>query len=271
MKQGIKNDFKDNKLRWDLLPLEELEDIVKVYTEGAKKYADNSWQLLTDGYARYKAALFRHLVLFEKGEEMDNETGCRHLAQVAWNAIAMLYHSKHKKETQKDLLDKLDERISEKIESCNSILDMIDITELSSDIEKNRRKEIEKRQEERKKEVQDMLDDIEFKLHKDTKGQYHLETSIIGNTSDLNKDNIYYDISSLGEVRRDVFGIDIGKNTLPVVHVTGSTDLYTLDILVNELIKRYKYEHNEGKSGTGNGDLSKNDREVSNGSRICKS
>ena len=34
MKQGIKNDFKDNKLRWDLLPLEELEDIVKVYTEG---------------------------------------------------------------------------------------------------------------------------------------------------------------------------------------------------------------------------------------------
>ena len=83
MKQGIKNDFKDNKLRWDLLPLEELEDIVKVYTEGSKKYGVNTWQLLKDGYSRYKAALFRHLVLFEKGEEMDNETGCRHLAQVA--------------------------------------------------------------------------------------------------------------------------------------------------------------------------------------------
>ena len=93
MKQGIKNDFKDNKLRWDLLPLEELEDIVKVYTEGSKKYGVNTWQLLKDGYSRYKAALFRHLVLFEKGEEMDNETGCRHLAQVAWNAIAMLYCS----------------------------------------------------------------------------------------------------------------------------------------------------------------------------------
>ena len=62
MKQGIKNDFKDNKLRWDLLPLEEFEDIVKVYTEGSKKYGVNTWQLLKDGYSRYKAALFRHLV-----------------------------------------------------------------------------------------------------------------------------------------------------------------------------------------------------------------
>lgn len=66
MNKGMKNDFKDDKLRWDLLPLKEIEDIVKVYTEGAKKYSDNSWQLLDNGYDRYKAALFRHLVLFEK-------------------------------------------------------------------------------------------------------------------------------------------------------------------------------------------------------------
>lgn len=36
MNKGMKNDFKDDKLRWDLLPLKEIEDIVKVYTEGAK-------------------------------------------------------------------------------------------------------------------------------------------------------------------------------------------------------------------------------------------
>ena len=46
MNKGMKNDFKDDKLRWDLLPLKEIEDIVKVYTEGAKKYSDNSWQFL---------------------------------------------------------------------------------------------------------------------------------------------------------------------------------------------------------------------------------
>lgn len=94
--KGIKNDFKDHKLRWDLLPLQEIEDIVKVYTAGAEKYGPNKWQYLDDGYNRYKAALFRHLLEYEKGNEIDEETGCKHLAQVVWNAIAMLYYSKQK-------------------------------------------------------------------------------------------------------------------------------------------------------------------------------
>ena len=62
-----KNDFKDNKLRWDLLPLAEIEDIVAVYTAGSKKYGDNNWQNLPNGLQRYKAALFRHLLCYEKG------------------------------------------------------------------------------------------------------------------------------------------------------------------------------------------------------------
>ena len=89
--KGCKYD--DNKLRWDLLPLDLIEEIVRVYTVGATKYGDNNWQDLEDGYRRYKAAMFRHLVKFEQGEEIDPETGCKHLAQVAWNAIAMLYFS----------------------------------------------------------------------------------------------------------------------------------------------------------------------------------
>ena len=91
---GLKNDFKDDKLRWDLLPLAEIEDIVRVYHMGAKKYAPNNWKNLPDGINRYKAALFRHLMEFEKGNMIDDETGCYHLAQCAWNAIAMLYLSK---------------------------------------------------------------------------------------------------------------------------------------------------------------------------------
>lgn len=97
MTEGLKNDFKDGKLRWDLLPLEEIEDIVKVYTEGAKKYSDNSWQNLDNGYQRYKAALLRHLLEYEKGNKIDEDTGCQHLAQVAWNAVALLWLDKHRK------------------------------------------------------------------------------------------------------------------------------------------------------------------------------
>lgn len=96
MEKGIKNDYKDHKLRWDLLPLQEIEDIVRVYTAGADKYGDNNWQNLDNGYQRYKAALLRHLLEYEKGNRTDEDTGCLHLAQVAWNAIAMLYYDKHK-------------------------------------------------------------------------------------------------------------------------------------------------------------------------------
>lgn len=94
---GKKNDFKDHKLRWDLLPLEEIEDIVKLYTVGSVKYGDNNWQNLDNGYQRYKGALLRHLIEYEKGNRTDEESKVNHLAAVAWNAIAMLYLDKHNK------------------------------------------------------------------------------------------------------------------------------------------------------------------------------
>lgn len=140
--EGKKNDFLDKKLRWDLLPLEEIEDIVKVYTAGSIKYGDNNWQNLENGYQRYKAAMLRHLLEYEKGNTIDKDTGCYHLAQVAWNAIAMLWISKHnfRKATVEDLSKALDERIEEKINNCNDILDKI---QLSSQAELDRRSEFD--------------------------------------------------------------------------------------------------------------------------------
>lgn len=91
-----KDDRADGKLRWDLLPLTEIEDIVEVYTVGSKKYADNSWQDIPDGFNRYLGALHRHLVAYVKGERYDKE-GFMHLAAVCWNAIALLHYDKHNK------------------------------------------------------------------------------------------------------------------------------------------------------------------------------
>lgn len=109
-----KNDRLDDKLRWELLPLEDIEDIVKVYTEGAKKYGPNMWQNLPDGYNRYKAALFRHLVEYEKGNWLDNETNCIHLAQVAWNAIAMLHIAKQNmKNNERTICSKKEDLLTE--------------------------------------------------------------------------------------------------------------------------------------------------------------
>lgn len=95
--KSVKNDIIDDKLRWDLLPMEEIEDIVKVYHAGAKKYGPNNWQNLDNGFERYRAAMFRHLIEYMKGERVDSDTGCFHLAQCAWNCIAMLWYDKHGK------------------------------------------------------------------------------------------------------------------------------------------------------------------------------
>lgn len=50
--ESKKNDIIDNKLRWDLLPLDLIEKIVEVFSFGAKKYSPNTWQKLPDGYNR---------------------------------------------------------------------------------------------------------------------------------------------------------------------------------------------------------------------------
>ena len=98
--ESKKNDRKDGKLMWELLPLIELEDVVRVYTFGAEKYGPNTWRYLPEGLQRYKAALMRHLVEFEKGQVLDDESRIPHLAHVVWNAIAMLAVSKQEQEAE---------------------------------------------------------------------------------------------------------------------------------------------------------------------------
>lgn len=64
--------------------------VADVTTKGAAKYSPNGWREVPDGEARYKEALARHLLALGTGENIDKDTGCLHLAQVAWNALAAL-------------------------------------------------------------------------------------------------------------------------------------------------------------------------------------
>ena len=91
MTEGKKNDRIDGKLRMDLLPWPELEEVARVLTAGAKKYGANNWQNLDDGYNRYLGAMLRHLTEVQRGNIIDSDTGCFHIAQVATNALFMLH------------------------------------------------------------------------------------------------------------------------------------------------------------------------------------
>lgn len=67
-----------------------LEEVSKVWEFGANKYERSNWKLVKNGEKRYTDALVRHLIA-EETKELDDESGLRHAAHVAWNALARLY------------------------------------------------------------------------------------------------------------------------------------------------------------------------------------
>ena len=67
-----------------------LTEVAKVGTFGANKYSDNGWLSVPNGLARYTDAMLRHHFAEAGGEELDKDSGLRHAAHLAWNALAVL-------------------------------------------------------------------------------------------------------------------------------------------------------------------------------------
>jgi hypothetical protein len=82
--------YDQDKPRWDLLPYDALEEVVKCYTMGAKKYADENWKTVSP-QSRYFAAAMRHLSAWKSGNKTDNESGLNHLAHAIFNLLCLLW------------------------------------------------------------------------------------------------------------------------------------------------------------------------------------
>jgi hypothetical protein len=67
-----------------------LAAVANVSAVGARKYAWDGWRTVPDGPTRYADAQARHELAIGRGEAVDAETQCLHLAHVAWNALARL-------------------------------------------------------------------------------------------------------------------------------------------------------------------------------------
>jgi hypothetical protein len=98
MKKGafivIKHDRQ--KLRFDLVDAESLQEIVKALTYGAEKYNDTNYKTLVNPLARYFAASQRHLWEWKAGEQKDKESGLNHLAHACVNLIFLMEHERLK-------------------------------------------------------------------------------------------------------------------------------------------------------------------------------
>ena len=71
-----------------------VDAMVKVGSDGARKYTDNGWKTVPNGKARYEDALLRHLLAHLRGEVLDPESGSPHISHCMWNAAAIYELSK---------------------------------------------------------------------------------------------------------------------------------------------------------------------------------
>ncbi len=96
---AIKHD-KDKIFGYELIPFESLEEMAKLYEFGAKKYSPNNWRNGNGlGYIRCFNAMFRHLVAWVSGADLDGETRLHPLASVAFYCLAVIYYEKAGRKT----------------------------------------------------------------------------------------------------------------------------------------------------------------------------
>jgi uncharacterized HAD superfamily protein len=78
--------FDQNKIRHDLVSANAINELAKVLTFGAQKYAPNNWRLGM-AWSRVLGSSKRHLNAIERGEDYDPETGLLHAAHVMCNMM----------------------------------------------------------------------------------------------------------------------------------------------------------------------------------------
>jgi hypothetical protein len=103
--EGVKYD--NDKLRVDLIPIDSLLEVAKVYTFGARKYKDNNWRLGI-AWSRVFGALIRHSFAWFLGEDKDSETGLSHMAHAAWCCLTLLNYVITKPEWDDRIQSKVD-------------------------------------------------------------------------------------------------------------------------------------------------------------------
>jgi hypothetical protein len=92
------NKYDGEKLRYNLLPMDAVDEVVRRFTHGAQKYAPDNWKRVENPVERYATALMRHYSAWRQGEVVDGESGLTHIGAVAWNALVLVWFDLHKEE-----------------------------------------------------------------------------------------------------------------------------------------------------------------------------
>lgn len=94
---GAAKGFKD--ARFELIPADSLWELAEHYGRGSKKYGvevgdlDN-WRKRYNWSLSYGAA-FRHMTQALGGEDIDPETGSKHVVAAAWHMLTLCHYMNH--------------------------------------------------------------------------------------------------------------------------------------------------------------------------------
>ena len=87
--------------RFDLIPPKALWELAEHYGKGCVKYEDRNWEKGYDWGLSIGAAC-RHITQFMGGEDIDYETGSKHVICAAWHMFTLATFM----DTQRDLDDR---------------------------------------------------------------------------------------------------------------------------------------------------------------------
>jgi len=101
MNEGLK--FDDGKLDWDLLPIDALEETIKVFMFGEKKYGRFNWQGKLENFNRRQYnAIMRHLHAWKNGEPCADDSGLSHLAHACADIMMLIWEERNGKHPNKE-------------------------------------------------------------------------------------------------------------------------------------------------------------------------
>jgi len=95
-KKQLGEKYDHGKPRYELLPWQQVTEIVNVLTVGAQKYQDNNWQHVVPT-SRYVGAMFRHITAWISGKRTDEESGLSHLAHAACCILFLMWFDDNRK------------------------------------------------------------------------------------------------------------------------------------------------------------------------------
>lgn len=86
--------FTEGKNRHDLIPPFVLDELSKVYTYGTIKYDDENYLKGLKWKKEVIGPMLRHLWKWIRGERIDEESGCNHMAMVLWQGFTLMVYDK---------------------------------------------------------------------------------------------------------------------------------------------------------------------------------